>query len=127
MIAPAARIPPGGSTNFVEDFTLAVSGAAGSAAIIVRDVTARHGRTVPAVLDIGQNTMGGCVLLKPNTVGIELANIDRGTCVSRPGSIEMPPQFGRRVARRINRLGVRFGAGWRNRTAATMSETQNPA
>ena len=102
---------------------LAVSSAAGSAAIIV----ARHGLTVPAVLDIGQDTMGGCVLLKPNTFGIELANIERGACVSRPSFIERPPQFGRRVARRINRLGVRFGAGWRNRTAATMSETQNPA
>ena len=39
LCRPVTQIPPGGDTYFVEDYTLAVSGAAGSAVI----VAAKHG------------------------------------------------------------------------------------
>ena len=58
LCRPVTEIPPGGNTYFVDEFTLAVSGAAGSAAI----VAAKHGLKVQAVGGVGNDLMGDWVL-----------------------------------------------------------------
>ena len=58
LCRPVQDIPKGGDTFFVDEFTLAVSGAAGSAAI----VAAKHGLKVQAVGGVGNDLMGDWVL-----------------------------------------------------------------
>ena len=55
---PVTTLPDGGDTFFVEDFALAVSGAAGAAAV----VAAKHGLKVQAVGGVGPDLMGEWVL-----------------------------------------------------------------
>ena len=57
---PVSDLPPGGDTIFVDNFALAVSGAAGAAAI----VAAKHGLRVKAVGGVGQDLMGDWVLMR---------------------------------------------------------------
>lgn len=64
---PVSDLPPGGGTYFVQDFTLAVSGAAGSAAI----VAAKHGLKVQAVGGVGPDDMGDWVLARLRKFGID--------------------------------------------------------
>ncbi len=69
---PVTSIPPGGGTFFVDEFTLAVSGAAGSAAI----VAAKHGLKVQAVGGVGPDDMGDWVLAKLRHFGVDVANME---------------------------------------------------
>jgi sugar/nucleoside kinase (ribokinase family) len=55
---PVTKIPEGGNTIFIDDFTLAVSGAAGTAAI----AAAKLGLSVEAVGGVGDDLMGDWVL-----------------------------------------------------------------
>ncbi len=71
LCRPVTQIPPKGDTYFVEDFTLAVSGAAGSAAI----VAAKHGLRVQAVGGVGRDDMGDWVLQKLRSFGVDVANM----------------------------------------------------
>lgn len=64
-------IPPGGDTYFIDELTLAVSGAAGSAAI----VAAKHGLRVQAVGGVGRDDMGDWVLQKLSSFDIDIANM----------------------------------------------------
>ncbi|MEO0386386.1 MAG: PfkB family carbohydrate kinase [Pseudomonadota bacterium] len=73
LCRPVTAIPPGGDTYFVEDFALAVSGAAGSAAI----VAAKHGLNVQAVGGVGQDLMGDWVLSRLGDFGVDTANMQR--------------------------------------------------
>ena len=68
---PVTDIPPGGGTFFIEELTLAVSGAAGSAAI----VAARHGLSVQAVGGIGHDDMGRWVIEKLASFGVDTAHM----------------------------------------------------
>lgn len=70
---PVTEIPPGGGTFFVEDFTLAVSGAAGSAVI----VAAKHGLASRAVGGVGHDDMGDWVLMKLQSFGIDVSMMAR--------------------------------------------------
>ena len=72
LCRPVTEIPPGGGTYFVEEFTLAVSGAAGSAAI----VAAKHGLKVQAVGGVGPDDMGDWVLARLAKFGIDTANME---------------------------------------------------
>ncbi|MEM8786777.1 MAG: carbohydrate kinase family protein [Pseudomonadota bacterium] len=72
LCRPVENIPPGGDTYFVEDFTLAVSGAAGSAAI----VAAKHGLSVQAVGGIGTDDMGAWVIQKLRSFGVDTENME---------------------------------------------------
>ena len=54
LCRPVTQIPPDGDTYFVEELTLAVSGAAGRAVI----VAAKHGLKVRAVGGVGYDDMG---------------------------------------------------------------------
>ena len=67
LCRPVTQIPPGGDTYFVEELTLAVSGAAGSAVI----VAAKHGLKSRAVGGVGHDDMGDWVLMKLQSFGID--------------------------------------------------------
>ena len=58
LCRPVTEIPPKGDTFFVDEFTLAISGAAGAAAV----VAAKHGLKVQAVGGLGHDLMGDWVL-----------------------------------------------------------------
>ena len=73
LCRPVTEIPPGGDTFFVEDFALAVSGAAGSAAI----VAAKHGLKVQAVGGVGQDLMGDWVLQRLGDFGVDCTHMQR--------------------------------------------------
>lgn len=73
LCRPVTQIPPGGGTYFVEDFTLAVSGAAGSAVI----VAAKHGLRSRAVGGVGHDDMGDWVLAKLARFGIDTSMMAR--------------------------------------------------
>lgn len=73
LCRPVTQIPPRGDTYFVEDFTLAVSGAAGSAVI----VAAKHGLRARAVGGVGHDDMGDWVLMKLQRFGIDTAMMAR--------------------------------------------------
>lgn len=69
---PVTDIPPGGGTYFIDELTLAVSGAAGSAAI----VAAKHGLKVQAVGGVGTDDMGDWVLQKLTHFGVDVENME---------------------------------------------------
>ncbi|MEM9708271.1 MAG: PfkB family carbohydrate kinase [Pseudomonadota bacterium] len=73
LCRPVTEIPPGGGTYFVEDFAMAVSGAAGSAAI----VAAKHGLKVQAVGGVGNDLMGDWVLRRLGDFGVDCAHMQR--------------------------------------------------
>ncbi len=73
LCRPVTQIPPGGDTYFVEDYTLAVSGAAGSAVI----VAAKHGLHARAVGGVGYDDMGDWVLMKLAKFGIDISMMAR--------------------------------------------------
>lgn len=73
LCRPVTHIPPGGDTYFVEELTLAVSGAAGSAVI----VAAKHGLRTRAVGGVGHDDMGDWVLMKLAKFGIDTTMMAR--------------------------------------------------
>jgi len=73
LCRPVTQIPPGGGTYFVDEFTIAVSGAAGSAAI----VAAKHGLSVQAVGGVGEDLMGDWVLRRLADFEVDTANMQR--------------------------------------------------
>lgn len=73
LCRPVTQLPPNGDTYFIEDFTLAVSGAAGSASI----VAAKHGLKVQAVGGVGNDDMGDWVLMKLKRFGIDTELMQR--------------------------------------------------
>ena len=73
LCRPVTQIPPGADTLYVEDFTLAVSGAAGSASI----VAAKHGLKVQAAGGVGYDDMGDWVLMKLGKFGIDTGLMQR--------------------------------------------------
>lgn len=73
LVRPVTQIPPGGDTYFVEELTMAVSGAAGSASI----VAAKHGLKVQAVGGVGHDDMGDWVLAKLAHFGVDTQNMER--------------------------------------------------
>lgn len=73
LCRPVTHIPPRGGTFFVEELTLAVSGAAGSAVI----VAAKHGLRSRAVGGVGHDDMGDWVLMKLGSFGIDTSLMQR--------------------------------------------------
>jgi sugar/nucleoside kinase (ribokinase family) len=94
LCRPVTQIPPGGGTYFVEDFTLAVSGAAGSASI----VAAKHGLKVQAVGGVGNDDMGDWVLMKLARFGINTEMMQRCEGFSTSSSIVTTRPDGARPA-----------------------------
>ena len=80
---PVDHIPPGAGTYFIDELTLAVSGAAGSASI----VAAKYGLSVQAVGGVGKDDMGDWVLMKLASYGVDIQNMQRCEGVSTSSSI----------------------------------------
>ncbi|TPP04234.1 carbohydrate kinase family protein [Rhizobium glycinendophyticum] len=94
LCRPVTDIPPGGQTLFVEDYTLAVSGAAGSAAIIA----AKYGLRVQAVGGVGYDDMGDWVRMKLKSYGIDVSMMQRFEGYSTSSSIVTTRPDGSRPA-----------------------------
>jgi sugar/nucleoside kinase (ribokinase family) len=94
LCRPVTEIPPGGGTFFVDDFTIAVSGAAGSAAI----VAAKHGLKVQAVGGVGNDLMGDWVLGRFADFGVDTGMMQRIDDMATSSSIVTTRPDGQRPA-----------------------------
>ncbi|WP_137154370.1 sugar kinase [Rhizobium sp. FKL33] len=94
LCRPVTAIPPGGDTYFVDEFTLAVSGAAGSAVI----VAAKHGLKARAVGGVGHDDMGDWVLMKLASFGIDIALMSRCEGFTTSSSVVTTRPDGQRPA-----------------------------
>lgn len=103
LCRPVNDIPPGGNTFFVDDFALAVSGAAGSAAI----VAAKHGLQVQAVGGVGNDLMGDWVLRRLDDFGVDRDMMQRCADFSTSSSIVTTRPDGARPA--LHKLGATAG------------------
>lgn len=70
---PVTAIPPGGDTYFIDDLTLAVSGAAGTAVI----AAAKMGLDCLAVGGVGNDLMGDWVLERVASFGVDTSLLKR--------------------------------------------------
>jgi len=103
LCRPVSALPPNEDTFFVDDFTLAVSGAAGSAAI----VAAKHGLRVQAVGGVGHDLMGDWVLRRFADFGVDTALMQRCEGFSTSSSIVTTRPNGARPA--LHKLGATAG------------------
>ncbi|MEQ8923969.1 MAG: PfkB family carbohydrate kinase [Marinovum algicola] len=103
LCRPVTEIPPGGGTLFVEDFALAVSGAAGCAAI----VAAKHGMRVQAVGGVGEDLMGDWVLRRFGDFGVDTAMMQRCPDFATSSSIVTTRPDGQRPA--LHKRGATAG------------------
>ncbi len=103
LCRPVTDLPPGGNTFFVEDFTLAVSGAAGSAAI----AAAKHGLKVQAVGGVGHDLMGDWVLRRMADFHVDTELMQRCQGYYTSSSIVTTRPDGARPA--FHRLGATGG------------------
>ncbi len=100
---PVSGIPPGGNTEFIDEMTLAVSGAAGSAAILA----AKHGLTVQAVGGVGNDMMGEWVIQRLNQFGVDTRNMELVSDMPTSSSIVTTRPNGERPA--LHRKGATGG------------------
>ncbi len=100
---PVENIPPNGDTYFIEELTLAVSGAAGSAVI----VAAKHGLRSQAVGGIGPDDMGAWVMDRLASFGIDTDNMEMCPGFATSSSIVTTRPNGLRPA--LHKLGATGG------------------
>lgn len=91
---PVTNIPPNGDTYFIEELTMAVSGAAGAAAI----VAAKNGLTVQAVGGVGKDDMGVWVLEKLKSFNVDTAMMQLCDNIGTSSSIVTTRPDGQRPA-----------------------------
>ncbi len=91
---PVTAIPPNGDTYFIEDLTLAVSGAAGSAVI----VGAKLGLDCLAIGGYGQDMMGDWAVARIASFGIDTSALQRIAGVPSSSSIVLTRPDGSRPA-----------------------------
>ena len=91
---PVTHIPPNGDTFFIEELTMAVSGAAGAAAV----VAAKNGLSVQAVGGVGVDDMGDWVLAKLASFDIDVDMMQRCDGVGTSSSIVTTRPDGQRPA-----------------------------
>lgn len=70
---PFTEVPPGGGTVFIDELTLAVSGAAGTATI----AAAKMGMKTLAVGGVGEDIMGDWVLERLKSFGVDVSAMQR--------------------------------------------------
>ena len=100
---PVNCIPPGGDTIFIDEMTLAVSGAAGSAAILA----AKHGLSVQAVGGVGNDMMGEWVIKRLDHFGVDTKNMEVVSDMPTSSSIVTTRPNGMRPA--LHRKGATGG------------------
>ncbi len=103
LCRPVTEIPPRGDTYFVEELTMAVSGAAGSASI----VAAKHGLSVQAVGGIGNDLMGDWVLRRLADFSIDTGLMQRVPEMTTSSSIVTTRPDGARPA--LHKRGATAG------------------
>lgn len=103
LCRPVTEIPPRGDTYFVEELTMAVSGAAGSASI----VAAKHGLSVQAVGGIGNDLMGDWVLRRLADFNIDTVLMQRVSDMTTSSSIVTTRPDGARPA--LHKRGATAG------------------
>lgn len=91
---PVTDLPPGAGTIFIDELTLAVSGAAGASSV----AAAKYGLNVQAVGGVGMDDMGDWVLMKLQSFGIDTQNMQRCPGVSTSSSIVTTRPDGARPA-----------------------------
>jgi sugar/nucleoside kinase (ribokinase family) len=91
---PVTHIPPNADTFFIEELTIAVSGAAGAAAV----VAAKNGLSVQAVGGVGYDDMGDWVLAKLASFDIDVDMMQRCDGVGTSSSIVTTRPDGQRPA-----------------------------
>lgn len=91
---PVTNIPPNADTYFIEELTMAVSGAAGAAAV----VAAKNGLAVQAVGGVGNDDMGDWVLGKLGSFGIDIDLMERCAGTGTSSSIVTTRPDGQRPA-----------------------------
>lgn len=94
LCRPVTQIPPNGDTYFVDELTLAVSGAAGSAVI----VAAKHGLKCQAVGGLGYDDMGDWVMMKLGKFGIDTELMQRCAGYTTSSSLVTTRPDGQRPA-----------------------------
>lgn len=103
LARPVAKMPQGDDTYFVDELTIAVSGAAGSASIIA----AKHGLKVQAVGGVGNDDMGDWVLQKLRSFDIDVQNMERcDGFTTSSSSVATRPNGARSV---LHKLGATAG------------------
>lgn len=115
---PVTSIPPGGGTYFIDEMTLAVSGAAGSASI----VAAKHGLSVQAVGGVGNDDMGDWVIQRLNRFGIDTRNMERVADFATSSSIVTTRPDGARPA--LHRKGATGGFLVRDDQISAVTDTK---
>lgn len=70
---PFTEVPPGGGTNFIDELTLAVSGAAGTASI----AASKMGLKTLAVGGVGHDLMGDWVLKRLQHFGVDTSTMQQ--------------------------------------------------
>ena len=91
---PVTDIPAGGGTNFIREITLAVSGAAGTAAI----AAAKLGLTTLAIGGYGTDMMGDWAVDRLRSFGIDTSGLQRLPQVPTSSSIVLTRPDGSRPA-----------------------------
>ena len=91
---PFEAVPVGGGTNFLHEITLAVSGAAGTAAI----VAAKLGLKTLAVGGYGRDMMGNWAVSRLESFGIDTSGLQRFDDVPTSSSIVLTRADGSRPA-----------------------------
>ncbi|WP_421566870.1 carbohydrate kinase family protein [Ochrobactrum sp. EDr1-4] len=91
---PVTEIPPGGNTYFIDELTMAVSGAAGAAAV----VAAKYGMKVLAVGGVGDDLMGDWVIRRMAHFGIDTSMMQLCEGVGTSSSIVTTRPDGQRPA-----------------------------
>ena len=91
---PFQAVPAGGGTNFIQEITLAVSGAAGTAAI----VGAKLGLKTLAVGGYGRDMMGDWAVSRLESFGIDTSGLQRFDDVPTSSSIVLTRADGSRPA-----------------------------
>lgn len=91
---PYVSVPPGGGTVLLDDITLAVSGAAGVAAI----VGAKLGLKTKAVGGVGRDLMGDWVLNRIADFGVDMEDLRRYPDVPTSSTIVLTRADGSRPA-----------------------------
>ena len=91
---PFEAVPAGGGTNFISEITLAVSGAAGTAAI----VAAKLGLKTLAVGGYGRDMMGDWAVSRLESFGIDTSGLQRFDGVPTSRSIVLTRADGSRPA-----------------------------
>jgi sugar/nucleoside kinase (ribokinase family) len=91
---PVSEIPAGGGTLFIDDLTMAVSGAAGTAAI----VGAKMGLKTLAVGGFGRDMMGDWAVQRLDSFGVDTSGLQRLAGVPTSSSIVLTRTDGSRPA-----------------------------